>query len=146
VYKPPITRADDAGDDNSSSPPTAHDLAGTTCTAAPADSTAPIGSSRADRPGEGTSADGSETTAGAASTSVPNAGDGVIAAKALVADISRRVGGIARHDARGYQDEQDAASAIFITEVLKTGDPRASTPEMEVAKWAEVDGLKRRRA
>ena len=142
MYKPPITPAAVADDDtvaNSPGATDAHDSPSTT--AQPSDTTA-LDSMSADLPNDGTVAD----PAGAASTSARNASNGITAAEALVADIGRRVRGAARRGAGGSENEQEAASTTLITEVLEPGDPRALTPEMEAAKWAEADGLKHRRA
>jgi len=146
VYKPPITPVADADDDAVTDPPAAPEVPSATNTAAQAAATAPTGSTGVDLPDIGTTADGSTSVTGAASTSARNASEGVAAAAELVADIGRRVGGVARRDVRGLPDEQETATTTFITEVLQLGDPRASTPAMEAAKWAEADGLKRRHA
>ena len=142
VYKPPITPAAVAGDDTVANSPGATDAHGSPSTTAQPSDTAALDSMSADLPNDGTVAD----PAGAASTSARNASNGITAAEALVADIGRQVGGAARRGAGGSANEQEAASTTLITEVLEPGDPRALTPEMEAAKWAEADGLKRRRA
>jgi len=73
-----------------------------------------------------------------------NVSDGISAADALVNSVGRRIREVARREHRGSTTADDQPSLTFITEVLKPGDPRATSEPMELAEQAEADGLKRR--
>ena len=146
VYKPQIRPVVAADDVSISDPPADSDVPGTTIRKAQAITKAPVGAMIADPPTDGTTADGSAIATGGVAISERSAiHGGVAAAAALVADIGRQVGGVPQKDARGFQDDQGVPSTSFITEALRHGDLRTLSPEMEAAKRAESDGLKRRR-
>jgi len=73
-----------------------------------------------------------------------NVSDGSSSADALVNSVGRRIGEVARREHRGSTTADDQPSLTFITEVLKPGDPSATSEPMELAKNAEADRLKLR--
>jgi len=73
-----------------------------------------------------------------------NVSDCISAADALVNSVGRRIGEVALREHRGSTTTDDQPSLNFVTEVLQSGDPRATSESMKPAKQAEADGIKRR--
>lgn len=141
VYKPPIATEGDRH-------PVPSSVEATTEAAPPADiaNSAQAPTTNAASDADDTSAHGGPTVADGLDVARPhNVIRSLTAADALVGGIARRIGAVARGRGNGPTTADEPQANTFITEVLKPNDPRSLKPTMEVAKQAEVDGLKRRR-
>lgn len=72
--------------------------------------------------------------------------DGIIGGDTLVAELGRRTGELREKAYRWAAAELITPGDIFITEVLKAGDPRISSPAIQGARLKEAEGLLRRGA
>jgi len=67
--------------------------------------------------------------------------DGIIAGDTLVTNVHRAMGQLRDKAFRGAPAAMSTPEDVCMSEVLKSDDPRATSPEMEAACQSEADGL-----
>lgn len=72
--------------------------------------------------------------------------DGIIAGDAFLMDVGRSVGLLKGKIDRASPEAAAPVVSAYLTEVLKPGDPRITSPEVQAARAVEVEGLMTRGA